>query len=75
MNLSHLPPALSVEQVADFLRLSADDIVDAMGNGELAVVLVDGTALVDTERLLSDLGIDRRLVREGPHDQRLRAEG
>lgn len=74
MNLSHLPRAMTVGQAADFLRLTADEIIEAMGSGEL--VRVDGTDLVDTEQLLSDLGIDRRLVRQaGSHDQRQRVEG
>lgn len=76
MSFQHLPRVLTVEQTAGFLRLSADDIIAAMGCGELAVVRVDGTDLVDTAQLLSDLGIDRRLVRKaGSYDQWPRAEG
>lgn len=75
MNLSHLPRAMTVGQAADFLRLTADEIIEAMGSGELAFVRINGTDLVDTAQLLSDLGIDGQSARAaGSHGQRPRAE-
>lgn len=76
MNLSHRPRAMTVDQAAAFLRLSTDDVVEAMNCGELAVIRVDGTDLVDTDQLLSDLGVDGQLVRQAnSYGQRPRAEG
>lgn len=76
MSLSRLPGAMTVEQAADFLRLSTQQIAEAIGSGELAVVRVDGIDLVDTAKLLSDLGIDGRLARQaGSHARQPKVEG
>lgn len=58
MDLQHLPRLLTVEEAATFLRLTADEVSQAIGDGDLTVVRLDEAVFVDTDALLEELGID-----------------
>ena len=57
MELHDLPLLLTVEQAADFLRLSMLEVQRAIASGELTSVRCDGTRYVDTSRLLQEMGV------------------
>lgn len=57
MGLVDLPSLLTIEEAADFLRLDLLHIRRAVVAGELPAVRVDGRLLIDTQRLLEELGV------------------
>lgn len=57
MTLPDLPDLLTLEQAADFLRIDVLSVRRAAVAGELAVVRSEGRYLVDTNTLLSELGV------------------
>ena len=58
MDLEDLPRLLTIEQAATFLRLTAGQVRTAISDGELAVIWLDDSVLIDTAALLADLGVD-----------------
>jgi excisionase family DNA binding protein len=65
MDLVDLPHLLTVEQAAAFLRLTAEQVNEAIADGELTVVRLDRAVLVDTSVLLEELGIGAHYRRDG----------
>jgi len=57
MDLEDLPRLLTIEQAATFLRLTVEQVDQAIADGELAVHRVDRIVFVDTIALLDDLGV------------------
>lgn len=65
MDLQHLPRLLTVEEAATFLRLTTDEVIQAIAGGELTVVRLDEAVFVDTDVLLEELGVDAAFCGSG----------
>lgn len=57
MALHDLPPVLTLDQAAMFLRLDHKTLLDAAHAGELPVIQLVPQLLVDTQQLLEELGV------------------
>lgn len=57
--LGRMPCQLTIPEAADFLRVSEQDIWDAIRGGDVAAVKPDGVVRVDTATLFDELGIAR----------------
>jgi hypothetical protein len=55
--LHDLPPVLTLGQAALFLRLDHKAVLDAAHAGELPVIQLAPQLLIDTHRLLEELGV------------------
>jgi hypothetical protein len=59
MRINDLPPVMTIEQTASFLRLDVDVVAEGAVCGDLPLVVVDGALMVHTDQLLAELGIHR----------------
>ena len=59
MRINDLPPVMTIEQTASFLRLDVDVVAEGAVCGDLPLVVVDGALMVHTDQLLAELGIRR----------------
>lgn len=59
MRINDLPPVMTLEQTAVFLRLDVDVVAEGAICGDLPLVVVDGSLMIHTDQLLMELGIRR----------------
>lgn len=59
MRIKDLPPVMTIDQTALFLRLDVDVVAEGAICGDLPLVVVDGALMIHTDQLLAELGVRR----------------